>query len=67
MYLIGILASFLLGGVMAMLIRAELFTPDKMFLSENQYNEFFTVHGAVMIFLFIIPGIPARWAISSCR
>jgi cytochrome c oxidase subunit I len=58
MYLIGILTSFLLGGVMALLIRAELFTPDKMFLSENKYNEFFTVHGAVMTFLFIIPGIP---------
>ena len=58
MYLIGILSSFLLGGIMAMLIRAELFTPDQMFLTENKYNEFFTVHGAVMIFLFIIPGIP---------
>ncbi|MCH5372959.1 MAG: cbb3-type cytochrome c oxidase subunit I, partial [Planctomycetes bacterium] len=59
MYLVGILTSFLLGGLMALLIRAELFTPGKMFLSEDKYNEFFTVHGAVMIFLFIIPGIPA--------
>jgi len=59
MYLVGILSSFFLGGLMALAIRAELFTPDKMFLSENKYNEFFTVHGAVMTFLFIIPGIPA--------
>ncbi len=59
MYLVGILSSFFLGGMMALAIRAELFTPDKMFLSENKYNEFFTVHGAVMTFLFIIPGIPA--------
>ncbi len=59
MYLTGILTSFLLGGLMALAMRAELFTPDKMFLSEDKYNEFFTVHGAVMTFLFIIPGIPA--------
>jgi cytochrome c oxidase subunit I len=59
MYLVGILTAFLLGGIMALAIRAELFTPGKMFLSENKYNEFFTVHGAVMTFLFIIPGIPA--------
>ncbi len=59
MYLAGILISFLLGGVMALLIRSELFTPGKMFLSEDKYNELFTLHGAVMTFLFIIPSIPA--------
>ncbi len=59
MYLIGIMTSFVLGGLFALLIRAELLTPGKMFLSEDRYNEMFTVHGAVMIFLFIIPSIPA--------
>ncbi len=59
MYLAGIMSSFLLGGIFALLIRAELFTPTKMFLSEDRYNEVFTLHGAVMIFLFIIPSIPA--------
>jgi len=59
MYLAGIMGSFLLGGIFAMLIRAELFTPGKMFLSEDRYNELFTLHGAIMIFLFIIPSIPA--------
>jgi cytochrome c oxidase subunit 1 len=59
MYLAGILASFLLGGIMALVIRAELFTPDKAFLTEDKYNELFTLHGAVMTFLFIIPSIPA--------
>ena len=58
MYLICIMTSFLLGGVFALLIRAELFTPGKMFLDESRYNEFFTLHGAIMIFLFIIPSIP---------
>ena len=59
MYLVAILTSFLLGGVMAMLIRLELFTPGKLFLSEDAYNHMFTLHGAVMTFLFLIPSIPA--------
>ena len=59
MYLAGILTSFLLGGLMALLIRAELYNPGKMFLTQDRYNELFTLHGAVMIFLFIIPSIPA--------
>ncbi len=59
MYLVGIMTSFLLGGIFALLIRAELFTPGKMFLSEDRYNEMFTLHGAIMTFLFIIPSIPA--------
>jgi cytochrome c oxidase subunit I len=59
MYLVGILASFLLGGVIALLIRLELFFPEKVFLSEDKYNELFTLHGAIMTFLFIIPSIPA--------
>ena len=41
MYLAGILICFLLGGVMALLIRLELFTPGKAFLSEDRYNEIF--------------------------
>lgn len=59
MYLAGIMGSFLLGGIFALLIRAELFTPGKLFLSEDRYNELFTLHGAIMTFLFIIPSIPA--------
>jgi cytochrome c oxidase subunit I len=59
MYLVGIMSSFLLGGIFALVIRAELFTPGKSFLSEDRYNEMFTLHGAIMTFLFIIPSIPA--------
>ena len=59
MYLAGIVMTFVLGGVMALLVRLELFTPNKLFLSEDQYNEFFTLHGAIMTFLFLIPSIPA--------
>ncbi len=59
MYLISILGSFLLGGLFALLIRTELLTPTKTVIDADAYNQVFTLHGAVMIFLFIIPGIPA--------
>ena len=59
LYLICILSSFLLGGMFALLMRTELLTPGKTFIDADTYNQLFTLHGAVMIFLFIIPGIPA--------
>ena len=59
MYLAGIFGSFLLGGVFALLVRTELIAPGQTILSQDAYNHMFTLHGAVMIFLFIIPGIPA--------
>ncbi|HKE17273.1 MAG TPA: cbb3-type cytochrome c oxidase subunit I [Kofleriaceae bacterium] len=59
MYLIGIVTAFLLGGVFALLLRAELFSPGAQLWTENQYNQLFTLHGAVMVFLVIIPGLPA--------
>lgn len=58
MYLIGVSAAFFLGGIFALILRSELFTPNKMFLTEHQYNQMFTLHGAVMVFAFIIPSIP---------
>ncbi len=59
MYLIAISASFLLGGIFALLVRTELWTPAQTIMEADTYNKMFTLHGAVMIFLFIIPGIPA--------
>lgn len=59
MYLVSIVASFLLGGVFALLIRLELWTPGRTIMDAQTYNQIFTLHGAAMIFLFIIPGIPA--------
>ena len=59
MYLIGVMTAFALGGFFALVLRAELFTPNKMFLSPEQYNQAFTLHGAIMVFIFIIPSIPA--------
>lgn len=58
MYLVGILVSFFLGGVMAMLVRTELLTPGRTIMSADSYNHMFTLHGAIMTFLFLIPSIP---------
>ncbi len=59
MYLLGIIFSFGLGGLFALLIRAELFFPGPDLMTADMYNKMFTLHGVVMIFLFVIPGIPA--------
>ena len=60
MYLVSILSSFLLGGIFALLIRTKLLSPGtSALMTADQYNQSFTLHGAIMIFLFIIPGIPA--------
>ncbi|MEJ7602064.1 MAG: cytochrome c oxidase subunit I, partial [Kofleriaceae bacterium] len=59
MYLTGILISLIIGGVFALLIRTELWAAGKTIVDQNTYNKFFTLHGAVMVFLVIIPGIPA--------
>ena len=58
MYLAGVVMAFALGGLFALMVRAELFTANKMFLSEAWYNRMFTLHGAIMVFAFIIPSIP---------
>lgn len=59
MYLAGVSTAFLLGGVLALLLRTELLTPGKTIVGHDAYNHLFTLHGAVMVFLFIIPSIPA--------
>ena len=46
---------FLFGGVLALLMRIQLAVPNNSFLSAEMYNQVFTVHGSVMMFLFAIP------------
>lgn len=46
---------FLFGGVLALLMRVQLAVPENTFLSAETYNQVFTVHGSVMMFLFAIP------------
>ncbi len=59
MYLVAITAALLLGGVFALVLRVNLWRPEGQLVSNDTYNKLFTLHGAVMIFLFVIPGIPA--------
>jgi cytochrome c oxidase subunit 1 len=59
MYLFAIFGTFALGGAMALLIRLELFAPGATWMTAETYNRVFTLHGLAMVFLFIIPGIPA--------
>jgi len=59
MYLASIFFFFIVGGIFALLLRTELLTPGKTFLEAKSYNQFFTLHGTIMVFLVIIPGIPA--------
>jgi cytochrome c oxidase subunit 1 len=49
------LLFFLVGGIEALLIRAQLAGPDGTLLNADQYNQIFTMHGVTMIFLFVMP------------
>ncbi len=55
MYLVTTFAFFMAGGLMAMLIRAELAVPGLQFLSNEQYNQLFTMHGTIMLLLYATP------------
>ena len=59
LYLISISVFFVLGGFFAMLIRLELLTPAGDLVLADTYNKLFTMHGVVMIFLFLVPSVPA--------
>jgi len=59
MYLVLIAACLFLGGVFALVVRLHLWNPGGGLVSNDAYNKLFTLHGAVMVFLFVIPGIPA--------
>jgi cytochrome c oxidase subunit 1 len=55
LYLGTSFAWFLIGGILALLIRAELTRPGMQFLSSEQYNQIFTMHGTIMLLMFATP------------
>jgi cytochrome c oxidase subunit 1 len=55
LYLANSILMFLLGGVFALLVRVELAQPGLQFLTDAQYNQAFTIHASLMLFLFVIP------------
>jgi cytochrome c oxidase subunit 1 len=59
LYLLVITFFFFIGGFFALLIRLELLTPAGDLVQSDTYNKLFTMHGMVMVFFFLIPGVPA--------
>jgi cytochrome c oxidase subunit 1 len=59
LYLTGIATMFAIGGFFALLMRTELLTPGHTLVDPDTYNQLFTLHGAIMVFLVVIPGVPA--------
>ncbi len=69
MYMIGVLAAFALGGTFAIILRTELMfpgvtlgsdaTPGDVDAAWDRYNQYFSLHGAILVFMFIIPAVPA--------
>lgn len=60
LYLLSILVFFFLGGLAALIMRTELAFPGATIINDpHTYNVLFTLHGVFMIFLFVVPGIPA--------
>src|SRR4051794_8597257 len=55
MYLVTSFGFFLIGGLMALIMRAELARPGLQLLSLEQYNQLFTAHGTIMLLLYATP------------
>jgi cytochrome c oxidase subunit 1 len=54
-YMVTAFGFFMLGGALAEVIRAELISPERQFVSQGRFNEMFTMHGSIMLFLFLGP------------
>jgi len=61
MYLVSMLTFFLVAVGIGVVMRLELISPGETIMGAQTYNALFTLHGVLMIFLFIIPGIPAAF------
>src|SRR4051794_7727331 len=59
MYFVTVMIFFFFGGIFALLIRLELIAPGATIVDANTYNRIMTYHGTMMVFMVIIPGIPA--------
>ena len=59
MYLYLIMTFFIVGAILGLLMKLELIAPNRTIMEAQTYNGFFTLHGIIMIFLIVIPGLPA--------
>jgi cytochrome c oxidase subunit 1 len=61
LYFYSVLGFFLIAVVLGLLMKIELMAPGRTIMGPQTYNAMFTVHGVIMIFLFIIPGFPGAF------
>ncbi len=61
MFLVATSLALALGGTFALLIRLELLTPRQDLVTSETYNRLFTMHGVIMVWLFLIPSIPTSF------
>ena len=59
LYMYAMMCWFLVGVTLGLLMKLELIAPGKTLIGAQAYNATFTVHGVIMIFLIVIPGLPA--------
>ena len=55
LYISTSLFFFVAGGILALLMRAQLAVPNEHFVTKDSYNELFTMHGTTMVFLVVVP------------
>jgi cytochrome c oxidase subunit I len=61
MFFIAVTITFMIGGAFALVLRASLVSPDNALVSAHTYDQLFTHHGIVMVWLFMIPSIPSAF------
>jgi cytochrome c oxidase subunit 1 len=59
LYLVAVVMFFLVGMTLGLLMRLEMLKPENTIITPQTYNTFFTLHGIIMIFLVVIPALPA--------
>ncbi|PSQ71036.1 MAG: cytochrome c oxidase subunit I [Bacteroidetes bacterium QH_9_67_14] len=59
MYAISLAVVFLVAGLLALAVRMELFTTGETIMGADMYNQTFSMHGIMMVFLFLVPATPA--------
>ena len=59
LYLYSIMTFFIVGAILGLLMKLELIAPGKTIMGSQTYNGVFTLHGIIMIFLIVVPGMPA--------
>src|SRR6476661_8105281 len=58
-YIATALVFFVIAGILAMLMRIQLSEPENRFLGPDRYNQLFSMHGSMMMFLFAVPVMEA--------